>query len=74
MADTAAQPAELPWIKAYPKTVDWHAPIEPRLLHEILEDTVARFGDRPCADFLGKRYSYGEIGAMVDRAAAGVSR
>ena len=72
MADTAAQPAEMPWIKAYPKTVNWHEPIEPKLLHGILEDTVARFGDRPCADFLGKRYSYGEIGALVDRAAAGL--
>ncbi len=72
MADTAAQPAEMPWIKAYPKDIDWHARIEPKLLHGILEDTVARFADRPCADFLGKRYSYGEIGAMVDRAAAGL--
>ena len=72
MADTAAQPAEMPWIKGYPKTVDWHAPIDQKPLYEILDDAVARFGDSPCADFLGRRQTYREIGDLVDRAAKGL--
>ncbi len=72
MADTAAGAADMPWIKAYPSNVDWHAPIGPKPLYEVLDDTVAKFGDHPCADFLGKRYTYGEIGDLVDRAATGL--
>ena len=72
MADTAAGPDELPWIKGYPTNVDWHAPIDRKPLHAMLDDAAARFADRPCADFLGKRYSYAQIGALVDRAAAGL--
>ncbi|MDH5748200.1 MAG: long-chain fatty acid--CoA ligase [Rhodospirillales bacterium] len=32
---------------------------------------VARYGDRPCIDFLDKIYSYDEIGELVRRAAKG---
>jgi long-chain acyl-CoA synthetase len=38
----------------------------------ILDDAVRRFARRPALDFLGKRTSYAELGAMVDRAAAGL--
>ncbi len=72
MADTAAQSAEMPWIESYPKTVDWHAPIEQKPLYEILDDSVDRFGGSPCTDFLGKRQTYREIGDLVDRAAKGL--
>ncbi|MEE8272431.1 MAG: long-chain fatty acid--CoA ligase, partial [Alphaproteobacteria bacterium] len=43
-----------------------------RPLFAILDDAVARFGDRPCVDFLGKRFSYREIGDLVARAARGL--
>lgn len=36
-----------------------------------MDDTVRRFKDRPAVDFLGKGWSYGEIGDEIDRAAAG---
>jgi long-chain acyl-CoA synthetase len=38
----------------------------------MLDNAVARFGTRPAIDFLGKSTSYAELGAMVDRAAAGL--
>ena len=44
-------------------------PNEP--LYSIMDEAAARFHDRPCVDFLGKIYSYGEIGDLVNRAASG---
>ena len=40
-------------------------------LYQMLDEAVAGFGDRPCIDFLGKRYTYAEIGDLVARAALG---
>jgi long-chain acyl-CoA synthetase len=36
-----------------------------------MDDAVARYGDRPCIDFMDKRYTYAQVGALVDRAARG---
>ena len=35
------------------------------------DQAVERFSERPCVDFLDKKYSYGEIAELVDRAAKG---
>ena len=69
--ETVTQGAETPWLKAYPERVDWAAPISDEPMTRVLERTIARFGDRPCIDFLDKVYSYREIGDLVDRAAKG---
>ncbi|MEE8272973.1 MAG: long-chain fatty acid--CoA ligase, partial [Alphaproteobacteria bacterium] len=69
MAEAQPRTPEMPWEKSYPESVDWHATIDERPLFAILDDAVARFGDRPCVDFLGKRFSYREIGDLVARAA-----
>ncbi|MDJ0611203.1 MAG: long-chain fatty acid--CoA ligase [Kiloniellales bacterium] len=58
-------------MSSYPGDVDWAAAIPDEPLPEVLERSVAQFGDRPCVDFLGKGYSYREIGVLVDRAARG---
>lgn len=47
-------------------------PIPPRLLTDMIDDAVRDHGARPAIDFLGRRWSYTEIGALVDRAAAGL--
>lgn len=39
--------------------------------YAVLDEAVRAFGDRPCIDFLGRRWTYGQIGALVDRAAKG---
>ncbi len=72
MAEAQPRTPEMPWEKSYPESVDWHATIDERPLFAILDDAVARFGDRPCVDFLGKRFSYREIGDLVARAARGL--
>jgi long-chain acyl-CoA synthetase len=51
---------------------EWNAAFEPRPVHEYLEATVSRFGNRPAADFMGKVWTYADLGELVDRTAAGL--
>lgn len=62
----------LPWIASYPAGVRWDMPIAPTAVPQILADAVARWGDRPAIDFMGKRLDYRELGALVDRTAKGL--
>ncbi len=68
---TASGTAAYPWLASYPLDVDWGAEIDVKPLHALLEDAVARFPDRPCIDFLDRRYSFAEIGRLANRAAKG---
>lgn len=63
-----------PWLRAYPPGVAWDMDLPPATLVSIFEEAVARFGPRPCLDFLGRKWSYAEIGRLVARAAAGFRR
>ncbi len=60
---------ERPWIKSYPAGLDWAMEIRQEPLFAALDRAVRDFGDRPCIDFLGRKTSYAEIGAAVERAA-----
>ena len=71
MSDPALTPARYPWESSYPPEIDWHADIPVAPLYRLMDDAVARYGDRPCIDFMDKRYTYAQIGALVDRAARG---
>src|SRR5512143_1103953 len=68
----ADQAIDLPWLNSYPPDVDWGASIAVKPVHSLMDDAVARFAERTCIDFLGKRYSYAEIGRLVNRAAKGL--
>jgi len=68
-----ASEADPPWLKAYPPGIDWHARFPEEPLHRFLAESVARFGDRPCLDFLGRTYSYAEVGRLVRRVAKGLA-
>ncbi len=60
-----------PWLASYPDHVNWDAEIPEGPLFAILDESVRRYPDHEAMDFLGKAYSYAELGAMADRAAAG---
>lgn len=60
-----------PWENAYPSGVDWGEPIPTKPLYSFLDDSIAKFGDNSCIDFLGKKYTYREVGDLVSRAAQG---
>ncbi len=62
------------WIKSYPNGVDWSMALEPEPLFHLIEAAAARSPNRPCTTFLGRTLSYGEIGALVDKAAAGLQQ
>ncbi|MGC6328088.1 long-chain-fatty-acid--CoA ligase [Rhizorhabdus sp. FW153] len=47
-------------------------PIPPRLLTDLIDGAVRDHGARRAIDFLGRHWTYAEIGALVDRAAAGL--
>jgi long-chain acyl-CoA synthetase len=57
---------------AYPPEVDWAARLPVHPLGGLLDDAVRRFGERPCLDFLDRRYSYRQVGDLVARAAKGL--
>ncbi|WP_420333021.1 long-chain-fatty-acid--CoA ligase [Roseibium sp.] len=51
---------------------EWNAAFEPRPVHEYLEATVSNFGGSPAADFMGKVWTYDELGDLVNSTAAGL--
>jgi long-chain acyl-CoA synthetase len=63
-----------PWIKSYPRGVDWRMPLEVAPLYALLDDAVAKHGPLPCTNFLGKMLTYAEVGRLVDKVAAGLQR
>ena len=65
-------PRDYPWLKAYPKDIDWGMEIRPVLLTSLLDRAVAAYGSRTCTYFMGKRLSFAEIGALSDQAAKGL--
>jgi long-chain acyl-CoA synthetase len=70
MRARAVEP-EPAWPWPYPE-VDLESPIVARPLHSILDDAAQRFPDRPCIDFLGRRYRYREVAHLVACATRGL--
>src|ERR1700735_3233682 len=65
-AVTAGAPA------SYPTGISWSEPFEILSVPALFERSVARYGANFCLDFLGRKYTYAEVGALVDRAARGL--
>jgi long-chain acyl-CoA synthetase len=47
-------------------------PIAPRLLTDMLDHAVARHGQWPAIDFMGRKWTYAELGEMTRKAARGL--
>ncbi len=60
-----------PWEAHYPSGLAWDLELEPKPLFTVLDEAIARFPDRPCLDFLGRKSTYKQVGRLVDRAAKG---
>lgn len=63
-----------PWEHSYPEPARWDAPIEFSQVTKILDEAVAKFADRPAIYFMGMRATYGQLHALVARAAAGFQK
>lgn len=68
----APSSAKHPWLKKYPEGIAWNEKVKESPLYELLETSASKFPDRYFLDFLGKKYTYGEISNLVDRAAKGL--
>jgi long-chain acyl-CoA synthetase len=60
------------WLRHYPPGVTWDQTFVPMAMHEVMASAVARFGARPCTNFLGRIMTYAEVGAQIDKVAAGL--
>jgi long-chain acyl-CoA synthetase len=65
-------PAEMPWLKNYPEGINWDLQVPSVPLFSFLEQTIAKYGERDALHFAGHIYTYGVLGKLVDRAAAGL--
>lgn len=55
-----------------PRPLEEMPPIAPRLLGDLLDHAVEYHGAWPAIDFMGRKWTYAEIGAQVRKAARGL--
>ena len=60
------------WSHDYRHPTPWDQPFEPLSLPDMLAASVARKGDAPMLDFMGRRFSYTEVAGGVARVARGL--
>lgn len=60
------------WLKSYPKQTAWDAKIPATPVFDMLDRTVRLYGDAPGFNFMGKKFTWGEIGEQVNRMARGL--
>lgn len=73
-AKSAAPDGAMPWLGSYPPGVEWDVRFPPETLPALFDGAVARFGPKTCMDFMGRRWTFAQMGALVDNAAAGFRR
>ena len=71
-SEPKAQAGAYPWLRSYPKQIDWFQPFNPAPLPSFLDQAEARFPARPATEFFGKTLTYAELGDAVNRAAKGL--
>jgi len=60
-----------PWFRRWPADVPRSlAPYPEVSLYSLIEDAVAKWGDRPATAFFGKRLTYRELAAKIERFSA----
>ena len=65
---------EKPWLSHYDKGVPYSlAPYPSKPLFSFLEESAAKFPDRPCTVFQGRVITYREMNDLTDRMAAGLA-
>ena len=69
----AATPVQ-PWQAHYAHPTPWDTTFAPLTVPEMFTDSVARFGDRPLVDFMGRRFSYAELAQEARAFAAGLQQ
>ena len=68
------------WEGSYPKSVSWDASLKDGTLVDLIDQAVGAYGPKIALEFpdlvrgfkAHKQYTYSEMGALVDRVAAGL--
>ena len=60
------------WLKHYDPEVPTQLEYPRTPIYQLLDETAARYPDRPCANFFGRRFTYRQIKDYSDRLAAGI--
>ena len=61
-----------PWVSAYPDGVRWDAPLAATHLSVLFNRSAQRWAAKPALEFMGRRFGYAELHALVERCAAGL--
>lgn len=69
-----AKEKNLPWLKQYPGGLTWDLAIPSQPLYKLLDDAVEQFSKNSCIDFLGKKYTYRDVGDLVNKTAKGLQK
>ena len=59
------------WEKSYPAGVSWDVDFKPATINSKFDQAVVKYADRSAIDFRDRKITYAELGAKVERAAAG---
>src|SRR5277367_4264697 len=70
--NTSSSSSPQPWSKSYPTDLRWDAEIPEITMVDLFENSVKKYADQTCLNFLGKKFSYQEVGDMVDHFAKGL--
>ena len=62
------------WSTLYHHPTDWNQSFAPLSLPDMLAASVARRGDAPMLDFMGRRFGYAEVARGVARVARGLQQ
>lgn len=65
-------PSLSPWLKSYPSTIAWDAPMPSGPLYQLLDQTAERVPDKVCIHFLGKKYTYAQVHDLSNKIAKGL--
>lgn len=69
--DSTTHAADMPWLKSYPADVKYDATFAEKPLFALLDESARKFADRPAIDFLGRKFTWGQVLDMANRAAKG---
>ncbi|MCE2830419.1 MAG: AMP-binding protein [Sphingomonadales bacterium] len=61
-----------PWISNYLHPTKWEQAFPPLSVHDMFFRSAERMGQAPLVDFMGRKFSYAEMAAMVRRFAKGL--
>ncbi|MGN7503579.1 MAG: long-chain-fatty-acid--CoA ligase [Alphaproteobacteria bacterium] len=73
-ANNTAVSGNIIWNKAYPEGLSWDVDVAVAPVFDILDESVKQFAARPAIYFEGMSMTYAELGALVNKVAAGLQK